>query len=134
MANTDVERSHRAELQRARRLARRICGNCGASAEAMLPWGGQPVPICGNCQAKLAGPDVPTPWCAFNEVHPLEVRPWASASGVLVEARLLPAPVNPAETPQRRRSLASRFLGALGRMLRLGAGRKAGAAITGKSD
>ena len=56
------------------------------------------------------------PWCAFNEVHPLELRHQAPPAGVLVEARLMPA----VELPPQHRSLAGRFLGTLGRMLQPG--------------
>ena len=51
MADTDVERCHRAELQRTRRLAKRNCGRCGNAA---LGWGLQ-VAICATCQKKLNG-------------------------------------------------------------------------------
>ena len=129
MADTDVERYHRAELQKTRRLAKRSCGRCGQPAAAMLPWGGQQVAICASCQAKLDGPEATTPWCAFNEVHPFEFKSQVSAAGVLVEARLMPA----VELPPQRRSLAGRFLGTLGRMMRTGSGRRTGTAITGKS-
>ena len=129
MADTDVERSHRAELQKTRRLAKRSCGRCGQPAAAMLPWGGQQVAICASCHAKLDGPPPPTPWCAFNEVHPLEFQSQVPAAGVLVEARLIPA----VEIPPQRRSLAGRFLGTLRRMMQPGSGRKTGTAITGKS-
>ena len=71
MADTDVERSQRAELQRTRRLAKRSCGNCGQPAEAILPWGGLQVAICATCQARLNGPEPRTPWCAFNEIYPM---------------------------------------------------------------
>ena len=50
-------------------------------------------------------------------------------TGVLVDARLTPA----VELPPQRRSLAGRILGALGRTLRLGSGRRARTAITGES-
>ena len=116
MADTDVERSHRAELQKGRRLAKRTCGRCGQPAVTMLPWGGQQVAICAICQAKLDGPEPTSPWCAFNEVHPLELQSQVPTAGVLVEARLLP----PVEPPARRRSLAGRFLGALGRVFKPG--------------
>ena len=57
----------------------------------MLPWGGLQVAICATCQAKLDGPEAPPPWCAFNEVHPRELRDQVPAAGILVEARRLPA-------------------------------------------
>ena len=126
MADTDVDRSHRAKLQRTRRLAKRSCGRCGQPAAAMLPWGGLQVAICATCQEKLDGPEATTPWCAFNEVHPRELRDQVPIAGVLVEARLMPA----VELPPQRRSLAGRFLGALRRMLRPGSGRRSGTAIT----
>ena len=76
--------------------------------------------------------------CAFNEVHPLVLRPpvlrppvlrppvlrpLMPPAGVLVEARLLPA----VELPPQRRFLAGQFLWTLGRMLR------ARTALTGES-
>ena len=82
------------------------------------------MPICGSCQAKLDGPEMIPPWCAFNEVHPLELRHLVPPAGVLVEARRLPA-VEPVETPPRSRSLAGRFFGALGRILGPGTGWRA---------
>ena len=130
MVETEVERSHKAEQQRTRRLAKRTCGQCGQPAEAMLTWGSQKISICGSCQKKLDGPEMITPWCAFNEVHPLEVQPQVPAVGVLIEARLMP----PVDLPARRRSLAGRFLGALGQIFRFGAGRKTRRAIIGDSD
>ena len=129
MADTDLERSQRAELQRTRRLAKRSCGNCGQPAEAMLTWGGQQISICGSCQKKLDRPEATTPWCAFNEVHPLEFQSRTPAAGVLIEARLLPA----VELPPQPRSLAGRFFGALGQIFRRGSARGTRTAITGKS-
>ena len=129
MADTEVERSHRAELQKTRRLAKRSCGRCGQPAAAMLPWSGHQVPICASCQAKLDGPEAQTPWCAFNEVHPRELRNQVPTAGVLIEARLLPATETPATG---RRSPLGRFLGALARIFRPGPGRGNKRAITGK--
>ena len=129
MANTDVERPHRAELQRTRRLAKRSCGRCGQPAAAMLSWGGLQVAICATCQAKLDGPEAPVPWCAFNEVHPLELQPQVPPTGIMIEARLLPATETPAAG---RRSLAGRFLGKLGQIFRTGSGRGTKTAITRK--
>ena len=99
MADTDVERSQRAELQRTRRLAKRSCGNCGQPAEAMLPWGGLQVAICATCQARLNGPEPRTPWCAFNEIYPMDLRDQVPTAGVLIEARLMPAVELPSTTP-----------------------------------
>ena len=101
----------------------------------MLPWGGLQVAICATCQAKLNGPEATTPWCAFNEVHPMELRDHVPDAGVRVEARLMPAPVAELlETPPRHRSLVGRFLGPLGRIMRPGTGRRdRRTAITGKS-
>ena len=130
MADTDEERSHRAELQKTRRLAKTSCGRCGQPAWAMLPRGGLQVVICTTCQAKLDGPESQAPWCAFNEVHPQELRDQVPAAGVLIEARRLPGVEIP---PPQRRSLAGRFLGSMGRMFRPGSGRRSGTAITGKS-
>ena len=43
-----------AEQQRARYLARQICGNCGSPAAAMRSWGkGRRIPICTPCGARL---------------------------------------------------------------------------------
>lgn len=129
MADTDEERSHRAELQKTRRLAKRSCGRCGQPAAAMLPWSGHQIPICGSCQAKLDGPESQTPWCAFNEVHPRELQAQVPAAGIMIEARLLPATETPAAG---RRSPLGRFLGALAQIFRLGPGRGNKRAITGK--
>ena len=129
MADTDVERSQRAELQRTRRLAKRTCGRCGGLAAAMLPWGGQQVAICATCQAKLDGPEPTTPWCAFNEVHPRELQHQVPAAGMMIEARLVPVVETPAAG---RRSPLGRFLGKLGQIFRPGPGRGDKTAITGK--
>ena len=57
-----------------------------------------------------------------------------SAAGILVEARLLPAPAAElVETPLRRRSLMGRVLGTLRRIVRPGAGCGPEGAVTGKS-
>lgn len=132
MAGTDEERSHRAEQQRARRLANRSCGYCGDPAEAMLSWGNQQVPICTPCQRKLKAPAAPTPWCAFNEVHPRELRPQATPMAIMVEARLLPAPETVVE--ERRPSLVGRIIRVAGRVFRCGNGRRTLPAISGESD
>ena len=128
MADTDVERSQRAELQRTRRLAKRSCGNCGQPAEAMLPWGGLQISICGSCQKKLDRPEATTSWCAFNEIYPMDLRDQVPIAGVRIEARLMPA----VELPPQRRPLAGRFLGALGQIFRRGSARRTRTAITGK--
>ena len=129
MADTDAERSQRAELQRTRRLAKRSCGRCGQAAAAMLPWGGLQVAICGTCQAKLDGPEAQAPWCAFNEVHPRELQAQVPTAGMIIEARLLPVVETPAAG---RRSHLGRFLEKLGQIFRHGPGRGAKTAITGK--
>ena len=87
MADTDVEHSHKAELQKTRRLAKRTCGHCGQPAAAMLPWGGQQVAICRSCQEKLDGPEATTPWCAFDEVHSRELRDHVPIAGILKYSR-----------------------------------------------
>ena len=131
MAATNVEHSQRSEQQKSRRLAKRNCGRCSRPASRMLAWSGQQIPICDDCQEKLDEPKATSPWCAFNEVHPLELRPQATPAGILIEARLLPS----LETPTPRRSLAGRFLGALGRALRPRSRRRKGrGAIAGKSS
>ncbi len=56
-----------------------------------------------------------TPWCAFNEVHPLEFQSQVPAAGVLIEARLMPA----VEGPPQRRSLADRFFRDCGTVLQV---------------
>ena len=44
------------EQQRARYLAKRVCGNCGRQAIAMRPWGeGRRIPICTPCGDRLDG-------------------------------------------------------------------------------
>ena len=49
-------REKRAQQQRGRRLARRVCGYCGSPAALMLEWGGsRPIPICGGCNSRLQG-------------------------------------------------------------------------------
>ena len=129
MADTDLDRAHRAEQQKARRLARRTCGYCDRPAETMLPWSGQQIPICGSCQAKLDGPEAQPVWCAFNEIHPRELQAQAPVDGIMIEARLLPM----AETPAaERRSLLARLLGKLGQIFRSGPGRSDRRAITGE--
>ena len=46
----------RAQQQRDRRLARRVCGYCSSPAELMLEWGSsRPIPICGSCNSRLQG-------------------------------------------------------------------------------
>ena len=128
MSDTEVERSHRAELQKTRRLAKRSCGRCSQPAAAMLPWAGLQVAICASCQAKLDGPEAQTPWCAFNEVHPSELQAQVPA-GIMIEARLLPAKETPAAG---RRSPLGRFLRRLGQIFRHRPGWGTKTAITGK--
>ena len=49
-------REKRAQQQRDRRLARRVCGYCGSPADLMLEWGGsRPIAICGGCNSRLQG-------------------------------------------------------------------------------
>ena len=132
MVVTNEERSHRAELQRARRLAKRSCGYCGEPAAAMVTLGGQQTPFCGTCQANLDGPAAPTPWCAFHEVNPVELRPQATPMAILVEARLLPAPEVVVQEP--RPSLVGRIIQAAGRVFRPRNGRRTLPAISGESD
>ena len=108
------ERTHRNELQKARRLANRTCGYCDEQAATMLPWGKQQIGICHSCQSKLAGAASPEPCCAFDEVHPLDLRPQPIPGPILVEARLLPAPELITEPP--RRSLVGRLIRSAGRI------------------
>ena len=98
--------STRADQQRARRLSNRTCGHCGEPAAAMLTWGRQQIAICSSCQLRLDGQA--SPWCGFYEVHPLELRPRVQPTGIIVEARLLPAPP-PVEDP-RPRSFIGRLI------------------------
>ena len=130
--DTAAERNHRAEQQRTRRLASRSCGHCGKLAQEMKPWGKQWVPICSPCQVKLETPARPTPFCAFDEVHPRDLRPQTSLEGVVVEARLLPAPEPVVE--EKRPSLIGRVLRAAARIGRRGDGRNRTRAITGEAD
>ena len=48
-----------AEAARRRRLKRSKCGNCGAAAARMRPWGAVTIPICTACDACLAGTVTP---------------------------------------------------------------------------
>ena len=50
-----------AAAARRRRLKRSKCGNCGAAAARMRPWGAVTIPICTACEDRLTGtvtPDV----------------------------------------------------------------------------
>lgn len=114
MAATSVEHSLRAEQQRIRRSAKRTSGRCRQPAATMLPWAGQQIAICSCCQTKLEGPEPAAPWCASNEVHPLEFKGQLQTVRLVIEARLLPT----AETTQARRSLAARCFGELSHILR----------------
>ena len=129
---TAQERSQRAEQQRTRRLATRTCGHCGEPAHAMMPWGKQHVAICSPCQLKLEMPATPEAFCAFDEVHPKDLRPQTSLEAVVVEARLLPASETVIE--ERKPSLVSRMLGVAGWLWRRGERQGARAAISGESD
>lgn len=69
----------RAELQRARRMARRMCGNCGGGADEMIKWARQSIPVCRACLRRLeAPPSRDEPYCAFEEVLPHQLRPVAA--------------------------------------------------------
>ena len=104
------ERSFRAEQQRARRLAHRTCGYCNEPAAAMLSWDRQRIPICSDCNAKLARATPPVPYCAFYDVDPTDLLPQRRLAGLMLEARLLPA-VEAAPVPRPRpRSLLGRIL------------------------
>ena len=50
---TTKERTSEAEQAFKRRMAKRVCGNCGSQAEDMKDWGGQRIAICGECQDRL---------------------------------------------------------------------------------
>ena len=129
---TAQERSQRAEQQRTRRLSSRTCGYCGEPAQAMVPWGRRPVAICGQCQIKLETPAASAPFCAFDEVHPRDLRPQTSLEAIVVEARLLPAPDSVVE--EKRPSLIGRILRAAAKIGRRGDGRNGTRAITGQAD
>ena len=101
------ERSYRAEQQRTRRLAHRVCGYCDEPAAAMLPWGRQQIAICSDCNAKLARA-TPVPYCAFHDVDPTDLLPQRRLAGLMLEARLLPAVEAAPEL--RPRSLFGRIL------------------------
>ena len=47
----------------------------------MLSWGRQRVPICGDCNAKLAKATPPVPYCAFYDVDPTDLLPQEEARG-----------------------------------------------------
>lgn len=53
---TRRDREHRSERQRQRRLAERTCGNCGVSADVMVPLGSQRIPMCRQCSDLLTRP------------------------------------------------------------------------------
>ena len=127
-----AERNHRADQQRTRRLASRSCGHCGKPAQEMKPWGKQWVPICNQCQLKLETPATPTPFCAFDEVHPRELRPQTTLEAVVVEAKLLP--VTELVMEKKRPSLIGRVLRAIAGISLRGHGKKATRAITGEAD
>ena len=104
------ERSFRAEQQRTRRLAHRTCGYCDEPAATMLSWGRQQIPICSDCNAKLARNTPPEAYCAFYDVDPTDLLPQRRLAGLMLEARLLPA-VEAAPAPRPRpRSLLGRIL------------------------
>ena len=48
-----------AAAARRRRLKRSRCGNCGAAAARMRPWGAVTIPICGACEDRLTGTATP---------------------------------------------------------------------------
>ena len=132
MVDTEEERAQRAEQQRARRLGKRNCGYCDEPADAMLAWRKRQVAICTPCQVKLETPTAPAPFCAFEEVHPKELRSQTMLEAVLVEARLLPAPELVVE--DAKPSLVSRILDVARRLLRRGDRRGTVAAISGETD
>ena len=132
MADTEEERSLRAEQQRTRRLTKRSCGYCGEPAGAMVGWGKRQAAICEECLAKLQGPAVPVPVCAFDEVHPQDLRPQTSLEAVVVEARLLPARETVVE--ELKPSLAGRIRESLGRLFRRKHDRGTIRAIPGELD
>ena len=126
------DRTHRSELQKARRLASRTCGYCDEPAATMLPWGKQQIPICPSCQSKLAGAASLEPCCAFDEVHPLDLRPQPTPGPILVEARLLPLPEIITDRP--RRSLVGRLIRSAGLFFTPRHGRSTPTALSGGSD
>ena len=132
MVEVQDERAQRLKQQRARRLAKRTCGHCDGPADTMLPWGNQQVAICTDCIQKLEAPLAPPPWCAFDEVHPRELRPQTSLEAVVVEARLMPAAETVVE--EKKRSLIGRILQGAGALFRGRHGRGTVPAITGESD
>ena len=106
----DEGQAYRAEQQRTRRLAHRTCGYCDEPAATMLSWGRQQIPICSDCNAKLARATPPVPHCAFYDVDPTDLLPQRRLAGLMLEARLLPA-VEAAPAPRpRSRSLLGRIL------------------------
>ena len=93
-----------------RRLAHRTCGYCDEPAATMLSWGRQRIPICSDCNAKLARKTPPEAYCAFHDVDPTDLLPQRRLAGLMLEARLLPA-VEAAPAPRPRpRSLLGRIL------------------------
>ena len=104
-ASTD--RSKIAEQTQRRRMAQRVCGNCGAQAEAMQEWGGRSIAICLSCQSRLQEQD-PTEtrhdlyawrqleeqgiWCELSTDHPCN-----DCMVLQVEARIIEPVVNLAQ-------------------------------------
>lgn len=77
--------THKAASQRARRMARRGCGNCGESATTMMLWSGQTIPICSACLSRLNPPIRAEPYCALHEVQPEWLRPADGPGGTALE-------------------------------------------------
>lgn len=80
---TPTDRDRRAASQRSRRMAARVCGNCGCPAELMIAWGGrQEIPVCRSCHTRLNAVASPAPYCSFNEVDPGVLRPAARSAAI----------------------------------------------------
>ena len=73
MTSAQDARDRRAQQQRERRLANRVCGNCQAPATLMREWsGGRPISICAPCNELLDGMCwrsliKEAPWCPANK-------------------------------------------------------------------
>ena len=113
-----AERTAQAEQAFKRRMAKRVCGHCGAPAEDMKDWGSQRIAICGECEDRLNQPgfrcllgNYPCEKCFVPP--PIEAR---IVDAELVESTTVLAPA--ATSPVTRVPLLTGVLAALRGLLR----------------
>ena len=118
---TQEDPGRRNTRQRARRMARRVCGHCDQPVDVMLRWGRQSIPICFRCKGLLdAGRGSPEdlyrwrslgdlgPWCSVDESRPCGDCVLSGGNG----PSGTPEADAPAETePTQRRGLIGRMFG-----------------------